>query len=156
MTKLIFFWVILIQFIISFLITILAMIGYVTIHDEYLKKLVAVLILSQAAAVIALYKKTDFFDTSKEVNEEGWDLLATLWKFQKRYFPNGASGRWFLAINPISPDFTDFAIGYSRLRHLSMIDINSQNQISLSTTGYQYCEQNQKKLTKRKRLFYIE
>ncbi len=155
MQKTIFFWVIVVQFVISFLVTVLGLVGWVKISDGFLKSLVAVLVLEQAGAVIAIFKSTDFFDSKTTVNDEGWDLLATLWKYQQIHSPKDPNSRWLLAINPISPDFTDFAIGYSRLRYLSLIDINQNNRIHLSTKGYQFCQQNEKTLKKRKRHFYI-
>ena len=87
MQKTIFFWVIVVQFVISFLVTVLGLVGWVKISDGFLKSLVAVLVLEQAGAVIAIFKSTDFFDSKTTVHDEGWDLLATLWKYQQIHSP---------------------------------------------------------------------
>jgi hypothetical protein len=155
MQKAIFFWIIVSQFVISFIITILGLIGQVTISDGFLKSLVSVLILEQAAAVIAIFRSTDFFDSKTALNGEAWDLLATLWKYQRERFPNDPTTRWQLKINPISQDFTEFAIGFSRLRHLNLIDIDQDYNVRLSNKGYQLCQNDEPKLKRRKRLFYI-
>lgn len=91
------------------------------------------------------------------LNEEGWDLLATLWKFQKQCVGSDAKTRWKMAISPLSADFADFATGFGRAKKVGYIDILPDGHfIQLSTGGYQFCQQNEKKLNKRKRLFFVE
>ena len=155
MTKLIFFWIIVAQFVVSFGVTILGVVGFFTIESSTLKGMVAVLIIEQAAAVIGVFKATEFFDSKSTINDEGWDLLATLWKFQQQTSPDDPNHRWYMAIRPINPDFADCAAGYARLRHLGLIDINHDGEISLSNKGYQFCQQDEKALNRRKRLFHI-
>jgi hypothetical protein len=156
MQKYVFFWLIVGQFVVSFVVTILGVIGKVTIPDGILRALVGVLILEQAGAVLAIFKATDFFESNSSVSNEGWDLLATLWKYQIGSFGNDKSRRWFLALKPDNPDFREFAIGFSRLHDLGLVAVGTaQFEISLTDKGYQYCQQNDRKLKKRKRLFYI-
>lgn len=155
MQKYIFFWILVGQFVVSFLVTILGVIGWVTIPAGILRAMVGVLILEQAGAVIAIFKATDFFESKSSVNEEGWDLLATLWKYQIGSFESNKSKRWTLALKPLNPDFRDFAIGFARLHHLGLVAVGMNQEIFLSDKGYQFCEQNGDKLKKRKRLFYI-
>jgi len=45
MIKFVFFWIIIAQFVVSFAITILGLIGWVTIDSSLLKKLIAVLVI---------------------------------------------------------------------------------------------------------------
>ena len=155
MIKLIFFWIIVAQFVVSFCVTILGVVGYFKIDDGILKALTTVLVIEQAGAVIAIFKATDFFYSKSTINDEGWDLLATLWKFQQQTSPNDPNHRWYMEIRPINPDFADCAAGYARLKHLGLIDINHGNEISLSNKGYQFCQRNEPALNKRKRLFHI-
>ena len=82
-------------------------------------------------------------------------LLATLWKYQIGSFESNKSKRWTLALNPLNPDFRDFAIGFARLHHLGLVAVGMNHEIFLSNKGYQFCEQNDKTLKKRNRLFYI-
>src|SRR6267142_6652338 len=123
MKRTIFFYVILIQFSISFIITVLGVIGWVKISSGILTSLVSVLVLEQGAAVIGLFKNTDFFGSRSEPNEEGWDLLATLWKFQKKCFGNDVTKKWYLEITPEMPEFADFCLGYASLNHLRLVDM---------------------------------
>lgn len=91
------------------------------------------------------------------LNEDSWDLLATLWKFQKQCCGSDAKKRWRMAISPLSTDFADFASGFARAKKLGYVDILPDGHlIQLSTGGYQFCQQNEKKLNKRKRLFFVE
>lgn len=153
MKKSVFFWVILIQFVISFFVTVLGIIGWVTISEGRLTVLVSVLVVEQAAAIIALFKNTDFFGS--EPTNEAWDLLATLWKYQKQDFGDDKTKKWFLSILPQTPDFADFCLGFSTLYHLRLIHVGHGFQTALTDKGYQFCEQNKEKLKKRKRHFYI-
>jgi hypothetical protein len=90
------------------------------------------------------------------LNSDAWDLLATLWKFQKQCCGADAKARWQMAISPGSADFADFASGFARARKLGYVDILAGQVIQLSTGGYQFCQQNEKRLGKRKRLFFVE
>ena len=94
--------------------------------------------------------------SENELNAEGWDLLATLWKFQKQTCGSDAQKRWLMAIAPMATDFADFATGLGRAKKLGYIDIRSDHAIQLSTSGYQFCQQNEKRLGKTKRLFWVE
>ena len=155
MKKSAFFWVIIVQFCISFLITVLGVIGWVTISDGILRVLVSVLVLEQGAAVIALFRNTNFFDSDSELADDAWDLLATLWKYQKKDFGDDKTKRWFLAISPATPDFADFCLGFAKLHHLRLIHLGQGFQTALTDKGYQFCEQNSDKINKRKRHFYL-
>ena len=73
MQKSVFFWIVIAQFVVTFLITIFGVIGWVIIPSRILVSLVSVLLLEQAGAVIAIFKKTDFFESKSSVNDEGWD-----------------------------------------------------------------------------------
>jgi hypothetical protein len=74
--------------------------------------LVSILIIEQAAAVIGLFRNANFFELDTDMPNESWDLLATLWKYQKKDFGDDKSKRWFLAIGPQTPDFADFCLGF--------------------------------------------
>jgi hypothetical protein len=157
MKRNILFGVNVVLFVATYVVVILAATKKVEFPAWLFRSAAAIVVVQQAAAVLALFRSTNFFSPDNELNADGWDLLATLWKFQKKSFPGNAQERWSLAISPQSADFADFASGLAKARKLGYIEIqNGNHMIHLSGTGYQFCQQNEKALNKRKRLFYIE
>ena len=150
-----FFWVIVGQFCVSFVITALGVIQWVDIKPNILNALVTILIIEQAAAVIGLFKKTDFFGTIESLTDDSWSLLATLWKYQEKCFPNRPNERWFLSIPTQCSDFSDFLSAFAQLKKHHYVEVGANNQVSLSTKGYQFCKSKKSKLAKIDRLFYI-
>ena len=150
-----FFWIILLQFSASFVVTILGVIGKVQISPGILNSLVTVLILEQAAAVIGLFKKTDFFGTIESLSDESWSLLATLWKFQIKSFPNDPNTRWYLALPSHDGDYSDFISGYAQLKRHNYVEIQN-GQVFLSRKGYQFAKSKDEKLKKIGRLFWLD
>lgn len=157
MKRNILFGVNVVLFVATYAIVMLAAMKKIDFPPWLLRSAAGIVVIQQASAMVALFRSTNFFSPDTELNGDAWDLLATLWKFQKKCFPGDASKRWLLAISPASADFPDFASGFARARKLGYIDIQPNGHlILLSSSGYQYCQQNEKKLSKRKRLFFIE
>lgn len=156
MKRNILFGVNVVLFVATYVVVMLAAMKKVDFPAWLLRTAAGIVVVQQAAAMVALFRSTNFFSPDNELNSEGWDLLATLWKYQKQSFPNDPNRRWQLAISPISADFPDFAAAFARARRLGYVEINQANYlIHLSGSGYQFCQQNEKKLKKRKRLFFI-
>ncbi len=157
MKRNILFGVNVVLFIATYAIVMLAAMKKIDFPDWLLRSAAGIVVIQQASAMIALFRSTNFFSPDSEMNSESWDLLATLWKFQNQCFPGDAKKRWLMAISPLSSDFPDFASGFARAKKLGFIDIlPAGHLVQLSGSGYQFCQQNEKKLIKRKRLFFIE
>lgn len=157
MKRNILFGVNVVLFIATYAIVMLAAMKKVEFPVWLFRGAAGIVVIQQAGAMVALFRSTNFFSPDSELNAEALDLLATLWKFQKKCFPGDAGKRWQLAISPLSADFPDFASGFARARKLGFIEIqHGDHMIHLSGSGYQFCQQNEKKLSKRKRLFYVK
>ena len=149
MLKLVFFWVILIQFVLSFLVTLLGVIDFFHVDDGILKALVGVLITEQAVCVFALFRSTDFFGDNKSINQNGLDLLATLWKYQQQL--KDKSKAWSLTVTPRLTEFSDVFNGAANLHHLGYVQITENGtalHVGLTPKGIDYCQKNKEKLSK--------
>ena len=144
-------------FIATYAIVMLAAMKKIDFPSWLLRGAAGIVVIQQAGAMVALFRSTNFFSPDSELNADAWDLLATLWKFQKQRYPGDAATRWQLAISPLSADFPDFAAGFARARKLGYVEIQAGSiLVHLSGSGYQFCRRRESTLNRRKRLFYIE
>jgi len=143
-------------FVLSCLVTLLGLIGVVTINDGFLKWLVGAFLVDSAVCVYALFKKSDFLgdDSTSNLRRESWRALATLWKHQEKQ-DNGVT--FTLAIHPNATNFRTFLRGIAQLHSLELVQITPPNlTVSLTPEGIHFCRSNAKRLKKTTDHFFIE
>ena len=98
MKRNILFGVNVVLFVATYAVVMLAAMKKIDFPPWLLRSAAGIVVVQQASAMIALFRSTNFFSPDTELNADGWDLLATLWKFQKQRFPGDAGKRWQLAL----------------------------------------------------------
>ena len=75
-------------------------------------------------------------------------IIATLWKYQKRHFPNQPESRWTFTVQIGSPDYMGFSYGFLELVKKSFVTVATNGHVMLSERGYQFCEANDTPLSR--------
>ncbi len=135
------------------LVTLLGLIGFVTIATENQKLFNTAFLIESAICVYALFKGADFFNAESTANlrHESKRLLATLWAHEQN-----AKGFW-AAIAPTATNFRTYLRAVAQLHTLELISISLPYwSVSLTPEGIHYCKANTEKLTKITEHFFIE
>jgi len=68
-------------------------------------------------------------------------VLATLWKYQQKQFPNWRERRWTFTVRTGSPEYMEFSLGELLLSQKGYIAVAPSGQIMLSDEGCKFCEE---------------
>lgn len=71
-------------------------------------------------------------------------VLATLWKYQKRSFPNSSNQMWTFVVSPLAQrDYMIYARGFAGLIKLGLAEVAANSgHATLSLKGLDFCERN--------------
>jgi hypothetical protein len=68
-------------------------------------------------------------------------ILATLWKYQRKYFPDNVAGRWTFAVQGTGTEMVRYASGLVLLYRYGFVGMAANNQAALTDAGFNYCQQ---------------
>jgi hypothetical protein len=75
-------------------------------------------------------------------------IISTLWRYQKRHFPDQKEARWTFVVQIGSPDYMGFSYGFLELVKKGFASVAANGQIMLSQSGYLFCEANDAPLSR--------
>ncbi len=119
-------------FVATAVVTLLGLTGYLKIRTEFLKALVASLVLELAVSVIALYRATDFFDGVKFERYVKPNQQEYIWKDAKIRFSYPRTG-WSLDTKRMQGGLGDLAL-------VAANDISAQIQLHNSALDSKYVD----------------
>lgn len=136
-------------FALTAILTLMGLIGWVTISSGYLTSLVSAFLLQLAGTVIAAFRGAKLFEPPKYVPLEDYvpegdalRVLATLWHYQKIHVPQGqgGQGRWIFTLPTNDAGFPALLVGLGELLPYGLVEVQQQNfMCNLSTLGIQKC-----------------
>jgi hypothetical protein len=96
---------------------------------------------TRAAVIDALLPGFDDFP------REAKKVLATLWNFQRAYFPARVGGRWTFLVNPGAKDGDPFGHGATILLRYGLAGYAGNGQLALTDAGIEYCKRHDAKIS---------
>ena len=73
-------------------------------------------------------------------------VLAALWYYQKKTFPEKSDRRWGFVVGQLAKDYEAFALGRDQLKNDGLVFQAEQGLIYLTAEGVSYCEQHHKEI----------
>jgi hypothetical protein len=138
-----FFYVFLLIFAVTAVVTLLGVSGIVKIDPTYLNYLFGSLLLELVATMIALFRSTKFFEESLQMNideylasKDAARILMTLLYYQEK-MDTTLKRRFSFHVPPGSGDFPRFLRGLSELVSLGLVDVDPGSwQCALTINGF--------------------
>ena len=81
------------------------------------------------------------------LSREAKKILATLWKYQKRYVGPNGEGRWTFIVHSGAPDYPFYTRGVVDLAGHGLIGALGNGQVALTESGLAYCNRHADALT---------
>ena len=136
--------------VIAFLVTILGIIGVVSVPEKYLDKMFYALIVEIIGVGIAIFRKGEFLKDSgieKDLKKykpspDAHKLLATLWKYQLSHSGKDMNNRWLMGLPPTTSgaSYPAFYRGLAELLEVGLAEINRPKLMAmLSNDAFAYC-----------------